>query len=231
MLKFAFRAGHTNQKEEKAIAYVSIMKPQEYTYKVFQKPSDVPEDFIPAGTIDWVHEVLGAKLTPDYYPTWYAHMLHRKVWRADKWPMEPGLFVKPADLAKRFLPRITVGTYRGKKKGPYWVSEKVTFVNEWRYYFVNGQQVYAGWYDGNNDDEPAPVIYVHHSPAPEGWCGVLDLGYLDNGLLSLVEAGEPYSVGWYGKLAEGEIYANFLSEGWKYMKNVLLPQNLLAQQK
>ena len=214
MTNFALQKRY-GEKEEKTLHLYAIQK-ELIKIHYFDKPEQVPTDFIPAGKIDWVTGVLGHIPIPDYYPTFLQHLLYRKVWRADSWPLQRDIFIKPFDKPKRFQAKITTGTYKGKKKGPYWCSEKVVFNNEWRHYVVNGRIVYIGWYDGNDDDAVPPLF--DESIIPSDWCGVIDMGMLSTGEFALVEAAEPYSIGWYGKLSEGEIYANFLIEGWKYLR-------------
>jgi hypothetical protein len=216
MIDFAFKHVHS-EKEEKALYLYSVLQ-NDVKIHYFKKAEQVPEGFIPVGVIDWVTRVLGFVPTPDYYPVFLKHLLYRKVWRTDTWPLEKDIFIKPYDKPKRFQARITTGTYKGKKKGPYWCSEKVVFVNEWRYYVANGKVLYAGWYMGNNDDAVPPVF--DESVIPNNWCGAIDMGILSTGEFALIEAAEPYSIGWYGRLSEGAIYANFIIEGWKYLQSL-----------
>lgn len=217
MTKFALKRGYSD-KEAKTLHLAAAKNPEEYKVEYFQKASDVDyTKLVPAGDIDWVQACYDYKFAPGYYPDFLSHMLYRKIWKEDKWPMKPGIFIKPYDKPKRYSSRITTGTYKGKKKGPHWCSELIKFKNEWRYYIVWGEVVYAGWYDGIDDDEDPPYLDVN---IPESFCGVIDMGLTTDNKFALVEAGEPYSVGWYGTFTEGEIYAYFLSEGAKYLRNI-----------
>ena len=209
-----YREGKHSDKESKTLSHYAALE-RTIQLHYFQKPEQVPDDHIPQGGIPWVTSVLGYQPRPDHYPEFMKDFFYRRIWKEEKWPMEKGIFIKPYDIPKRFFPRITTGTYKGKKKGPYWCSEVVNFVNEWRYYVVNGTIIYAGWYQGHDDDQPPPQLNVD---IPLGWCGCLDMGYLSTGEFALVEAGEPYSIGWYGRLTEGDIYSHFLNEGWNYLK-------------
>lgn len=188
----------------------------EYLYRSFNKPEDVPEGFIPAGTVEWCEKFLPVeKATPDYYPEFLESYLYRKVWRTDKWPFSPGIFIKPADRHKRFTGFITLGGYRKKKKPPYWCSEVVHFENEWRYYIADGKVLTGEWYSGDDVNTPdAPSLDI---PIPEGYCGAVDFGMLKTGELALVEANSPYACGWYGK--DHKLYIEWLIKGWKYLTN------------
>ena len=70
----------------------------------------------------------------------------------------------------------------------------------------------GGWYDGNNENEPAPYLNIKF---PRGWCGAIDFGRLDNGKICLVESQHPFACGWYGE--DSSAYVTWLIEGWKYM--------------
>ncbi len=215
MMKFALQRG-VNSSESKILKIHNILH-ESICLKEFDNAEDVPDDFVPEGTIDWVTSVLGVVPVPDHYPKFLQHLLYRKVWKATEWPMEKNIFIKPYDKPKRFQAIITTGSYKEKKKGPYWCSEVVQFTNEWRYYIINGKVIYSGWYAGKDDDLEPPKF--DELLIPEDWCGCIDMGLLSTGEFALVEAGEPYSIGWYGKLEEGAIYSQFLYSGWTYLYN------------
>ena len=215
MVKFALKRGIHSDVETKALAIHAALT-REIELHYFNKANEVPGDYIPQGDIGWVTSVLGYVPRPDHYPPFLSHLLFRKVWKEDIWPMEEGIFIKPYDKPKRFTARITTGTYKGKKKPPYWCSEKVTFINEWRYYFVEGKQVFVEWYAGSNEDAPIPSF---DTAIPEGWHGCIDMGILSTGQFALIEAGEPYAIGWYGGLDNAAIYVDFLIKGWAYLKS------------
>jgi len=216
MINFALKNGRMSDTETKALALFAAKK-QTIKLNYFNHANKVPEGYIAAGDIDWVIDILGFIPRPDHYPEFLQHLLYRKIWKEEKWPMIKGLFIKPADKPKRFSARITNGSYRGKKKGPYWCSEKVKFINEWRYYIINGKVEYVGWYLGDNEDMESPEL---KADIPTNWCGCIDMGYLSTGEFALVEAGAPYAIGWYGGFDNCEIYTNFLIEGWKYLQTI-----------
>jgi hypothetical protein len=216
MIYYALKRGSNSDKESKTLALFSAMN-RTIKLEYFNYPKEVSQNYIPVGTIDWVTSILGYIPIPDYYPNFLRHLLFRNIWKSNKWPIKKGIFVKPYDKPKRFQHIITTGTYKGKKKGPYWCSDLVHFKNEWRYYIVNGKVIYTGWYDGENENIVSPRLNVN---IPSYWCGCIDMGILSTGEFALVEAGEPYSIRWYGHLNEGEIYSYFLENGWRYLKNI-----------
>jgi ATP-grasp domain, R2K clade family 2 len=172
----------------------------------------VPPGWVVYGNVDWVEDVLKIKSEPDYYPDFLSAWVKRKIWRQDKWPLGQKVFIKPADRNKRFTGFVTNGTYRGKKKGPYWCSEVVTFTNEWRYYVSNGKVVYAKWYYGIGTATPipAPILDIKW---PDEFSGCVDFGSYPDGEIALIEVNPPYSCGWYGSIEEYAIFAEFIING------------------
>jgi hypothetical protein len=212
MTGFTLQAGHVWGKEESSIMHYCVLN--RVPYKICRKPEDSPEGYIPCGTVEWCEKFLPKEKTvPDYYPEFLKDHLFRKVWKADKWPLGQRVFIKPADSHKRFSGKISTGKYKGKKRGPYWCSEIVSFTNEWRYYVADGKVLTGEWYLGDEINEPnAPELSIK---VPEGYCGALDFGALTTGELALVEAQPPYACGWYGK--KHELYVEWLIKGWKFL--------------
>ena len=218
-----FALGSRSETEEKAIVLYASM--HHIPCKHFTVKDKVPEGFIPVGTVEWFLHVTGWKFKPDNYPEFLTPWLKRRIWETDKWPLGEKVFIKPSDSYKRFNGRKTDGSYRGKKKGPYWCSEIVQFTNEWRYYISHGKVVHAGWYDGslaswNNpmgesqEDLPAPELNIEW---PEDWAGSADFGETTDRVIALIEAHEPFAVGWYGTLTNYEIYGKWIIDGWEYL--------------
>jgi len=213
MATFALQSTRAAGKEETAVMNCCILN-RAHTYKLCRSPQECTPDCIPVGTVEWCDSFLPKEKTvPDYYPEFLKDSFHRKIWRTDKWPLGEKVFIKPADVHKRFDGRITSGGYRGKKKGPYWCSELVRFTNEWRYYVADGRVLIAEWYLGDEVNEPDPPEL--NIKLPEGYCGALDFGTLSTGELALVEANGPYACGWYGK--KHEIFVEWLIKGWEYL--------------
>lgn len=187
--------------------------------KICRCREDAPEGYIPVGTVKWCDQFLPKeRVVPDYYPEFLAPYLYRRVWRTDTWPLGKKVFIKPADIHKRFDGFITSGTYKGKKKPPFWCSEIVSFQDEWRYYVADGKILTGEWYWGDQEKTPdAPVLNV---PIPAGFCGSLDFGTLNTGEFALVEVHPPYACGWYGK--DHKLYVEWLIKGWEYMMRSVL---------
>lgn len=209
---FAIWSAQRNAKEEQAI--IPYCDRNGIPYKICNRESDRPEGYIPCGTVEWCEKFLTPEQsTPDYYPEFLKDYLFRKVWRADKWPLGQRVFIKPSDKHKRFIGRITDGSYRKKKRGPYWCSEVVNFVEEWRYYIADGKVLIGEWYFGDEMTQPkAPELNVS---IPDGYCGALDFGRLKTGELALIEANSPYACGWYG--TDHDKYVEWIIKGWAYM--------------
>lgn len=181
-----------------------------------EKNITCPIDYVPCGSVEWCLFSLGKTLIPDYYPLWLSQYLYRKVWKEDKWPLGQKVFIKPSDVYKRFTGFETTGTYKKKKKGPFWCSEIVKFENEWRYYITNGKVICGEWYWGDEVNTPkAPDI--SHIHIPNEFCGTIDFGMMKvNGIIpykfTLVEVHHPFACGWYGD--KTELYAQWLIDGW-----------------
>jgi hypothetical protein len=177
------------------------------------KNKEIPNGYIPIGTVEWIEDILNRKITPDYYPDFLKEHLNRKVWKQDKWPLGKKVFINPSDRYKRFTGLITTGGYHKKKRGPYWCSDVVFFENEWRYYISNGKILTGEWYCGDEINTPAaPTLNIDF---PNDFCGAVDFGIV-NGKITLVESNHPYSCGWYGK--NNDIYTQWLVYGWEYMQ-------------
>ena len=208
---FAIQYSDHTSKEASAIIQYCIM--ERHPYKMVKETKSIHENFIPVGSVEFCIEYLGVKVTPDYYPDFLKEHLHREVYRTSEWPLNKKVFIKPSDKYKRFNGFITNGGYRKKKKPPYWCSEVVDFVNEWRYYVSNGEILTGEWYYGDEINTPnAPEISLN---LPEGYCGCIDFGELSNGNMALVEAQHPFACGWYGK--DYNKYTEWIVNGWEYM--------------
>jgi len=210
---FALKHPHSSLDKEQT-AVVSHCVLNHIPYKFCHRPEHAPEGYIPVGTVEWCEYFLPKEKTiPDYYPEFLKDHFHRQIWQVDKWPLGMRVFIKPADRHKRFTGFVTSGTYRKKKRGPYWCSNIVTFINEWRYYVADGKVLAGEWYSGDEINEPdAPEFTI---PIPEGYCGALDFGTLKTGEFALVEANSPYACGWYGK--DHKKYVEWLVKGWTYL--------------
>lgn len=172
---------------------------------------------VPVGSVEWV----APNITPNYYPEYLNDYLYRSVWYESEYPKNNNIFVKPADKYKRFdgtfmfrIQDVESGMY-DTHTPPYWCSDIVKFTNEWRYYVVDGKVLTSGWYAGEDENKPAPVL-----PMELKGCGAFDFGTLEDGRLALVEWQHPYACGWYGPSEDGPLYIQWLIKGWKEMNKL-----------
>ena len=205
-----------------------------YDYGYFDKP---PLDSIPVGSVEWCQNVYG-DIVPDYYPDFLSSYFYRKIWKTSgfvdyKRFKIDGLFIKPADNYKSWDGHLFSEEDKNINYGEVWCSEVVDFINEWRYYVVDGKVVCSAWYDGKISD--ADVLAGLAKPPQDlgkdllnklekgKYCGCIDMGEIEldgDLLLVLVEACHPFAVGWYQEPPDAECYCNFLISGYKYMKNI-----------
>jgi hypothetical protein len=171
-------------------------------------------EYIPSGSVEWCLSLLDNKnIIPDYYPEWLSDYLYRNVWKTDKWPLGKEVFIKPADMYKRFTGLNTYGSTLVKENPPFICSDIVEFTNEWRYYISYGKVLCGEWYQGDEINTPdAPILDIE---IPDYFCGTLDFGTLNTGEFALIEAHHPFACGWYGK--NHELYAQWCIDGWDYM--------------
>lgn len=171
---------------------------------------DALEGWVPVGSVEFGELVFGRN-RKEFYPVFLLSMMHRDYsGRTGGMIYEPR-FVKDgtawkSDWESGVYPAGTVLEDR-----PFWIIEPVTFTQEWRYYVANGKVVTTGWYQGHDEDEPAPELGIEW---PEGFSGACDFGRLDDGRLALVECHAPFACGWYGE--HHKDYAEWLLEGWKH---------------
>lgn len=175
-----------------------------------------PDGYVPLGSVEWCLKSLGRNIEPDYFPAWAKDHLYRKVWKQNSWIADKKLFVKPADVYKRFT-GFVISENSKQKDGDLIYSEVVSFENEWRYYVSYGQILCSGWYAGNEEDMPdPPELNIN---IPKEYCGALDFGTLPDGKIALVEAHHPFACGWYGEKQEEHMFFQWIVDGWDYMVN------------
>jgi hypothetical protein len=209
---FAIQKSRVHYKEEMAILQYAIIN--KIPYKFCKKKENVPINYIPVGSVEWCSNFLdSSNITPNYYPEFLNKYLHRKIWRTNKWPSE-NVFIKPADRYKRFA-GFVINKDNKKKRGPFWCSEVVDFVNEWRYYIASGEIIAAEWYKGDESEPDPPELDITFD---SNYCAALDFGELSTGEIALIEAQLPFACGWYGK--DYKIYAKWIIVGWNYIKNM-----------
>lgn len=181
-------------------------------YKVGWGNPDTTIGKVPVGGVDYCENWLGYHPKPDFYPDWLSSWLFREI---GLYPPEFGcsLFVKSAERYKAFPARV-YDPVEDIPTGKVWYSEIVEFTQEWRYYVADGCVLETGWYDGDDEIEPAPDLNIDW---PKGFCGAVDFGRLSTGQIALVESQHPYACGWYGD--DSAAFVMWLVEGWRYMLN------------
>lgn len=209
---FAFVFKDASNEFRKVYAYLAV---NDIPITRVRHNEKVPEGFIPIGSVEWVQSHFSENIKSNHYPDWLKDHLYRNIWESNDWILGRKLFVKPSDKEKRFTGFVTSGTYRKKKKPPFYYSDVVTFVNEWRYYISSGKVLEGCWYCGDEVNTPdAPDLNIH---IPEDFFGTLDFGHLTTGEFALVEAHNPYACGYYGKNAEK--FLQWTIDGWEYLNN------------
>lgn len=185
----------------------------------FTSSSEVCSPDVPVGDVEFCERAWRTQTglpspRPDFYPTWLSHWMHRSyAVRIVGTTAGSRTFVKSAESYKAWPPKIV---WPGEKfpDGLLCVSQVVEFIQEWRYYVAGGAVVATGWYDGWNEDEPAPELGIDW---PEGFCGAVDFGRLSTGEVALVESHHPYACGWYGD--DHKAWVHWLISGWNWMNN------------
>lgn len=213
--KFYLQSGYKG-KETASIVY--SYDREDYSYSA---RSEYQKGQIPVGSVEFVEEYIGVR-KPDYYPEFLENWFKREIWYSDSLWDKEFCFVKPADRHKRFdsyikEPSLGRGCVEFEwNRGPFWCSEVVEFIDEWRYYVANGKILAAYWYDGLNKEEvEAPSLNINW---PKDFCGAVDFGRLSNGEIALVENNLPYGCGWYGSYGDGRIYGEWLEAGFEFLK-------------
>lgn len=213
--KFAIQ--DSQKRTNEGIAVSTTCSLNKIPKRFVENADDVLSDEIPVGSVEFVEKVIDVRFQPDYYPDFAKSILSRAVWVRDI-PSPFRCFVKPADKYKRFDAFIREGDIKDHPEGPFYCSEIVNFVNEWRYYIQDGEIVFANWYKGV-DEEAEPEAPKLPFEIPKGEFGALDIGILDTGKMEIVEYQHPYACGWYGKQLVGnnEIYTEWLAKGYEYL--------------
>jgi hypothetical protein len=183
----------------------------------FAEPGDVP-----IGSVEYCNDVLAALWSPIPKPDFYPGFLHN--WMHRTWDricvtgsefLTCPMFVKSGEGYKVGESKVQPERYR-LPRGINYLSSPVRFTQEWRYYVADGQVVTSGWYDGSDEDEPAPELGIAW---PDGFCGAVDLGRLSTGEIALVECHHGYACGWYGD--DAELFVLWQIECWETLVECL----------
>lgn len=169
---------------------------------------------VPVGSVEFCESWLGYSPQPDFYPEFLSSHLHREVRRRidlSQFCERGDWFIKSSERYKAWPARIW-STEEPPLDELVDASDVVEFVQEWRYYVADGCVLATGWYDGTDEDEPAPELQIDW---PGGWCGAVDFGRLSNGKIALVESQLPYACGWYGE--DHAAFVEWLFCGWEFV--------------
>ena len=96
---FAIQHGDNSKEAQCVCLYANYYK---IPRKSFRKAIDVPNGWVPCGSVEWAESILGKPIKPDYYPDFLSSWVKRKVWEQEKWPFGNRVFIKPSDRHKRF---------------------------------------------------------------------------------------------------------------------------------
>lgn len=171
------------------------------------------QGLIPVGTVEYCTPVFGKQpKVKNFYPSFLSDFVSRNITLISSMTTNDYFFAKNATEWKSDHPKL-VKEVLWDGKSLWWVSDVVKFTQEWRYYVADGCLITTGWYDGNDQNEPAPELDIKW---PLGFSGAVDFGRLSNGQIELVEAHAPYGCGWYGETRDNELYALWLYESWNH---------------
>jgi len=96
--------------------------------------------------------------------------------------------------------------------GDWVASEVVEFVREWRVYIVAGKALGIFCYSDFNGEYTSFPFDI-----PKTITAAIDFGLTSDDRILPVEVNDPYAIGWYGKLSQYKIYAEFVIAGWRRM--------------
>ena len=185
------------------------------------KPVEDKENIIPVGSVEFVKKycLLNDIVLPDNisYPSELKGFLNREVWSGTYNEVKMDQFCKPKNT-KSFTGGIRADIEeKVKDNEPVWISDKVCFSSEWRFYILNKKILGYSRYDsGDNEQQPnvkavEEMISLYLS-SPVGYS--LDVGVVD-GKTTLVEANDGWSLGYYrwGNM-KGEDYIKLITARW-----------------
>ncbi len=130
-------------------------------------------------------------------------------------------FAPPADYSEHDLEQL-LAMRKLPATTPVWVSDRVKFVSEWRYYVRDSRVVGRARYDPEGEkDAPEPDMDVvlaairematsPNCPAAYG----LDMGVLADGRTVMVELNDAWALGHYGRALEPKDYLGLLAARW-----------------
>ena len=170
------------------------------------------------------------------YPRVMQEYLHRAVVRRTAGSLSGRYFIKPC-ITKDFTGGVfdlgpscrPTGEQRASHEAlpalspdtQVWVSEVVHWLNEARYYVLDGRILGMGFYGEYVDEAPKPhasiveemVLRLYEDPGmPRAFA--LDVGVLSTGETALVECNDAWAIGYYKGTLSAEAYLAFLFTRW-----------------
>lgn len=209
-MNFSIQAGY-NSRESLVIINTCIKYGLSYQFS-----TRYIDGTIPIGSVEYCERWIPQSNTiKNFYPKSLRKFLYRKIILSRNNQILKPTFCKEAEKWKGEFKSRVVEKGEVIPENLYYQSQPVKFVQEWRYYIVNGNIITAGWYDGQDEDEPAPKLDFEFSKKVNA---AVDFGRLDNGKIALVECHPPFACGWYGD--NNEDYALWQYNAWtEYLQN------------
>ncbi|MDD4965303.1 MAG: ATP-grasp domain-containing protein [Gallionella sp.] len=192
--------------------------------------------WMPVGSVEFcLAAMIHQEVDPSFvssYPKPLQGFLHRKIWLdtvAGVIANGRRVFVKPSRRQKLFTGFVwpdedgqEIALKDLQELEVLWCSEPVNFVQEWRFYVMNGEVLGAGRYDDSDEEVPDMEARLHRAAremvkqyrdAPAGYS--IDIGVLDTGQVALVEVNDGWgSLGFYKGSCSLSEYFNLLVARW-----------------
>ena len=230
----------TDNYEEETVEDEMIMKFCKTNLSEIRYSIEPEINHIPVGSVEWCEKVY-SQCKPNYYPHFISEFLYRNIWINNYKTIKQNnksIFIKPAYTYKRWPGFVYSHNNKNidiSDNEVCYCSDVVHFINEWRYYIINGKVLASAWYDGDISDDdvikgiaPKPPTLSYkllEKLQQNNYYGVIDMGEIikdGKKVLALVEACHPYAIGWYLDSNSYETYAKFLIESDKYMRTLIL---------
>ena len=206
-MKFCLQTGESTREKIAVISTANKLGYEYITAKI------CTPNCVPIGSVEFCETILPARNEPiDFYPDFLKEYRHREIGCTTFGsPIKRHrLFLKKANQWKSDFQSRIVEWNEPVPYDLYYYSEPVEFVQEWRYYIADGILITTGWYDGHDEDEPAPELDIKW---PNNFNAATDFGRLKDGRIALVESHAPFACGWYGD--NHEDYAFWQYEAWQ----------------
>lgn len=195
---------------------------------------------LPVGSISFIRNAMSccgvsepANLS---YPRVLQEYLHRTVVQRTAGSLSGLYFIKPC-VTKEFTGGVfDLGSScrpTGEQRASYevlpalspdtqvWMSEVVHWLNEARYYVLDGRVLGRGFYGEYPDEAPKPHVGIVEEmvlrlsqdfSSPRAFA--LDVGVLSTGETALVECNDAWAIGYYKGTLSAEAYLEFISTRW-----------------